>query len=68
MQEDCDVPYRENIHVLDPVLIAIQVASTPVMEYVDVDNVLKRTISNGKPVSSAMIQGMVSRMKTKQCY
>ena len=31
-------------------------------------SVLKRTISDGKPVSSAMIQGMVSRMKTKQCY
>ena len=52
---------QENIHVLDPVLIAIQVASTPVMEYVDVDNVLKRTISKGKGLGGIDTRGVARR-------
>ena len=52
---------HENIHVLDPVLIAIQVASTPVLEYVDVDSILKRTISKGKGLGGIDTRGVARR-------
>ena len=52
---------ESNIHVLDPVLIAIQVASTPVVEYVDVDTVLKRTISKGKGLGGIDTRGVARR-------
>lgn len=52
---------KANIHVLDPVLIAIQVASTPVTEYVDVDKVLKRTVSKGKGLGGIDTRGVARR-------
>lgn len=52
---------ESNIHVLDPVLIAIQVASTPVVEYVDVDTVLKRTVSKGKGLGGIDTRGVARR-------
>lgn len=52
---------RENIHILDPVYIAIQVASTPVREYVDVDKVLKKTISKGKGLGGIDTRGVARR-------
>ena len=53
---------QSNIHVLDPVLIAIQVASTPVIEYVDVDTVLKRTVSKGKGLGGIDTRGVARRI------
>jgi len=52
---------HSNIHVLDPVLIAIQVASTPVLEYVDVEKVLKRTVSKGKGLGGIDTRGVARR-------
>ena len=53
---------QSNIHVLDPVLIAIQVASTPVIEYIDVDTVLKRTVSKGKGLGGIDTRGVARRI------
>ena len=52
---------HSNIHVLDPVLIAIQVASTPVKEYLDVDNVLRKTVSKGKGLGGIDTRGVARR-------
>lgn len=52
---------QSNIHVLDPVLIAIQVASTPVTEYIDVEKVLKRTVSKGKGLGGIDTRGVARR-------
>ncbi len=40
-------PTRKNIHLLDPVIIASQIASVRVTEYADIDEILKSTISKG---------------------
>lgn len=39
-------PTRENIHLLDPVLIAAQIAQTEVHEYASIHEILRRTISH----------------------
>lgn len=52
---------NQNIHILDPVYIAIQVASTPVREYVDVEKVLKKTISKGKGLCGVDTRGVARR-------
>lgn len=39
-------PTRENIHLLDPVLIATQIAQTDVHDYAPIHDILKRTISH----------------------
>lgn len=38
-------PRRENIHLLDPVIIASELATAPVYEYVRVDRILQSTIN-----------------------
>ena len=38
-------PTRENIHLFDPVIIASQIALTPVYEYAKIENVLFNTIN-----------------------
>lgn len=38
-------PQRKNIHLLDPIIVAASIASIRVSEYVEVDSILKATIS-----------------------
>lgn len=55
-------PKRLNIHLLDPVYIAIQVANTHVGEYVSVDKVLKNTQSHGKGLGGIDTRGVARRI------
>jgi spore coat assembly protein len=55
-------PKRLNIHLLDPVYIAIQVANTHVGEYVLVDKVLKNTTSHGKGLGGIDTRGVARRL------
>ena len=53
---------QNNIHVLDPVYIAIQVAMTPIREYVDVDKVLRNTISKSKGLGGIDTRGVARKI------
>lgn len=55
-------PSRKNINVLDPVYIAISVARSHVNDFVDVENVLKNTISKGVGLGGVDTRGVARKL------
>ena len=51
----------QNIHVLDPVYIAIHIAKSHVNEFVDVNEMLKETISKGRGLGGIDTRGVARR-------
>ena len=55
-------PNRKNINVLDPVYIAINVAKSHVGSYIDVEEILKKTISKGDGIGGIDTRGVARRI------
>ena len=55
-------PSRKNINVLDPVYIAINVAKSHVNEFVDVENILKKTVSKGVGIGGIDTRGVARKL------
>lgn len=55
-------PTRQNINVLDPVYIAITVAQSHVGNYIDVEQMLKKTISKGLGLGGIDTRGVARRL------
>ena len=55
-------PSRKNINVLDPVYIAISVARSHVNNFVDVEEVLKKTISKGVGLGGIDTRGVARKL------
>ena len=55
-------PSRKNINVLDPVYIAINIARTHVNSYVDVEEILKCTISKGEGLGGIDTRGVARKL------
>lgn len=55
-------PSRKNINVLDPVYIAISVARSHVNSFVDVEEVLKKTISKGVGLGGIDTRGVARKL------
>ena len=55
-------PSRKNINVLDPVYIAISVCKSHVNEFIDVENVLKKTISKGVGLGGVDTRGVARKL------
>lgn len=51
-------PKRENIHALDPVYVAFQVANESVKNYVDVEAVIKNTYNKSKGIGGIDTRGV----------
>jgi len=55
-------PTRQNINVLDPVYIAINVAKSHVGNYLDIEEMLKKTISKGAGLGGIDTKGVARRI------
>lgn len=55
-------PNRKNISVLDPVYIAINVAKSHVNEFIDVERLLKNTISKGDGLGGVDTRGVARKL------
>ena len=55
-------PSRKNINVLDPVYIAISVARSHVNSFVDVEDVLKKTVSKGIGLGGIDTRGVARKL------
>jgi len=55
-------PTRQNINVLDPVYIAINVAKSHVGSYIDVEETLKKTVSKGVGLGGIDTRGVARRL------
>ncbi len=55
-------PTRQNINVLDPVYIAINVAKSHVGNYIDVEEVLKKTVSKGVGLGGIDTKGVARKL------
>ena len=55
-------PSRKNINVLDPVYIAISVARSHVNSFIDVEQVLKRTVSKGIGLGGVDTRGVARKL------
>lgn len=55
-------PTRQNINVLDPVFIAITVAKSHVGSYIDVEQMLKNTVSKGVGLGGIDTKGVARRL------
>ena len=55
-------PTRENINILDPVYIAITVAKSHVGSYIDVEEMLKKTVSKGSGLGGIDTRGVARRI------
>ena len=55
-------PTRQNINVLDPVYIAINVAKSHVGSYIDIEETLKKTVSKGVGLGGIDTRGVARRL------
>lgn len=55
-------PTRQNINVLDPVYIAINVAKSHVGSYIDIEEILKKTVSKGVGLGGIDTRGVARRL------
>lgn len=55
-------PTRQNINVLDPVYIAINVAKSHVGSYIDIEETLKKTVSKGIGLGGIDTRGVARRL------
>ena len=55
-------PTRQNINVLDPVYIAINVARSHVGSYIDIEETLKKTVSKGVGLGGIDTRGVARRL------
>lgn len=55
-------PTRQNINVLDPVYIAINVAKSHVGNYIDIEETLKKTVSKGIGLGGIDTRGVARRL------
>ena len=55
-------PSRKNINVLDPVCICINVAKSHVNDFIDVEDVLKRTVSKGVGLGGIDTRGVARKL------
>lgn len=55
-------PTRQNINVLDPVYIAINVAKSHVGSYIDIEEILKKTVSKGAGLGGIDTRGVARRL------
>lgn len=55
-------PTRQNINVLDPVYIAINVAKSHVGNYIDIEETLKKTVSKGVGLGGIDTRGVARRL------
>ena len=55
-------PTRKNINVLDPVYIAISVARSHVNNFIDVEEVLKKTVSKGVGIGGIDTRGVARKL------
>ena len=55
-------PTRQNINVLDPVYIAISVARSHVNSFIDVEQVLKKTVSKGVGLGGIDTRGVARKL------
>ena len=55
-------PTRQNINVLDPVYIAINVAKSHVGSYIDIEQTLKKTVSKGVGLGGIDTRGVARRL------
>lgn len=55
-------PSRKNINVLDPVYIAINISRSHVNDFVDVENVLKKTVSKGVGLGGVDTRGVARKL------
>ena len=55
-------PTRQNINVLDPVYIAINVAKSHVGSYIDIEEILKKTVSKGVGLGGVDTRGVARRI------
>ncbi len=55
-------PSRKNINVLDPVCIAINVSKSHVNEFIDIEDILKRTISKGVGIGGIDTRGVARKL------
>ena len=55
-------PTKINIHALDPACIAISIANTHVNQYVEVEKILKDTISKGKGIGGIDSKGVARKI------
>ena len=55
-------PTRQNINVLDPVYIAINVAKSHVGSYIDIEETLKKTVSKGAGLGGIDTRGVARRL------
>lgn len=55
-------PSRKNINVLDPVYIAINISKSRVNDFVDVEKILKNTISKGEGIGGIDTRGVARKL------